>query len=119
VRLLDDLIDDTLHFIRKDCSEKVPSVDVNLVQSLLNLLESLLVPKFGVKPGDAAADPLITLYFVFAYVWSMGANLSEKSIAAFDRFAREKIAVLVPDFPTDGTVFVCVFCLSFPCTVCS
>ena len=33
--------------------------------------------------------PLITTVFVFSYVWSVGGNLVEKSMDAFDSFCRD------------------------------
>lgn len=32
MRLLDGCVDDTLRFLRRECVEKIPSVDINLVQ---------------------------------------------------------------------------------------
>lgn len=66
-----------------------------------------MVPKYGVVAGADNVSSLLTLYFVFAYIWSMGANLHDKSVAGFDKFAREKMAALVPNFPAEGLVYVC------------
>ena len=41
------------------------------------------------KMEAAKLHPLICTVFVFAYVWSMGGNLVEKSMDAFDTFTRE------------------------------
>lgn len=62
--------------------------------TLCALMTSLLCGS-GDKPAvDFSMDPtklhpLITTVFVFSYVWSVGGNLVEKSMDAFDSFSRE------------------------------
>ena len=62
--------------------------------TLCALMTSLLCGG-GDKPAvDFSMDPtklhpLITTVFVFSYVWSVGGNLVEKSMDAFDSFCRE------------------------------
>ena len=62
--------------------------------SLCALMTSLLYGS-GDKPAvDFSMDPtklhpLITTVFVFSYVWSVGGNLVEKSMDAFDSFCRD------------------------------
>ena len=62
--------------------------------TLCALITSLLCGA-GEKPvvdfnmDQAKLHPLITTVFVFSYVWSIGGNLVEKSMDAFDTFCRE------------------------------
>ncbi len=62
--------------------------------TLCSLLSSLLCG-VGDKPivdftmDPAKLHPFICTTFVFAYVWSVGGNLTEKSMDAFDSFARD------------------------------
>jgi len=42
---------------------------------------------FSMDP--AKLHPIICTTFVFAYVWSLGGNLVEKSMDAFDTFSRD------------------------------
>ena len=62
--------------------------------TLCSLITSLLCGT-GEKPvvdfsmDQAKLHPLITTVFVFSYVWSIGGNLVEKSMDAFDTFCRE------------------------------
>jgi len=116
--MLDAVVDSTLSFIRKECKEHIPSMDISLVRGLLNLLDVLLRPDHGVAPprsprGTPDSSPaalmslisLLKLYFVFAYVWSMGANLDDAGQMKFDAYAKPLIRALLPDFPDDGTVY--------------
>eukprot|EP00698_Gefionella_okellyi_P007648 TRINITY_DN186_c0_g2_i1.p1 TRINITY_DN186_c0_g2~~TRINITY_DN186_c0_g2_i1.p1 ORF type:complete len:2597 (+),score=793.21 TRINITY_DN186_c0_g2_i1:164-7954(+) len=104
VQFLEDYVDETIRFVRRECLEKLPSVDINLVQSMLNLLDSLLVPAYGIKP-DNVDDKLLDMYLVFSYVWAFGGNLHDKSTVGFDKFARERIGKVLSEFPAQGNVF--------------
>eukprot|EP01083_Nonionella_stella_P308937 1092187_1 len=72
--LLFDHIDPTLRFVRSSCTEVVPSLDCNLVQSCLDLLESLLVSDNGLDPAEeeALASHVILMWFMFSMTWSFG-----------------------------------------------
>jgi len=85
--------------------------NIHVVQSCLNLIDSLLVKEYGFDLKDSAShiDRLVDLYFVFAYIWSFGGNLHDKSVAGFDHFAREKISKLGPIFPAEGNVYVWLY----------
>lgn len=60
--------------------------------TLCSLLQSMLCAEkapVDMKMDPTKLHPLICTVFVFAYVWSMGGNLVEKSMDAFDTFTRE------------------------------
>eukprot|EP00163_Fabomonas_tropica_P009439 TRINITY_DN1923_c0_g1_i1.p1 TRINITY_DN1923_c0_g1~~TRINITY_DN1923_c0_g1_i1.p1 ORF type:complete len:2652 (-),score=902.80 TRINITY_DN1923_c0_g1_i1:9-7298(-) len=52
LELLDLVVDQSLRFVRRNCQEELPTVEISRVVTMLNLLESLLVPKHGVAPED-------------------------------------------------------------------
>lgn len=91
--------------------------------TLCSLLSSLLVG-VGDKPiVDFTMDPtklhpLICTTFTFAYVWSIGGNLTEKSMDAFDTFARDLFSetqdVKVPNY--SSIVYSFTLCIVY--TVC-
>ena len=61
---------------------------------LCSLLSTLLCgtgdkPNVDFSMDTAKLHPLICTTFVFAYVWSVGGNLVENSMDAFDTFARD------------------------------
>ena len=45
--------------------------------------------KVDMSMEQAKLHPLMCTVFTFAYVWSMGGNLVENSMDAFDSFARD------------------------------
>lgn len=61
-KMVESAVTTTLKFIREECSEHIASVDINLVNSMLQLLSALLKKQYGVpskvvdatvpKPGD-------------------------------------------------------------------
>lgn len=62
--------------------------------TLCALMTSLLCGSDDKPAVDLSMDPtklhpLITTVFIFSYVWSVGGNLVEKSMDAFDSFCRE------------------------------
>ncbi|CAM9568719.1 unnamed protein product [Heterosigma akashiwo] len=96
---LQDLImkhlEDGITFVRDNCKEVIPSTDHNLVQSLLNLLESLFDPARGLDPQHPGLIRLVKLYFAWAWCWALGGNLGDASRPKFVAFARERLATVV------------------------
>ena len=83
-------VEDGLRFISKKCTQVIDQVDISKVCTLCKLLESLL---FGRGGPDFNQDPaklniLVCTTFVFAYLWSVGGNISENNWDAFDTFVR-------------------------------
>ena len=67
-------------------------VEISRVATLCKLLESLLcgdTSKVDWKTEPSKLHPLVCTTFVFCYVWSIGGNLTEKSVEGFDSFARD------------------------------
>lgn len=80
----------------------IPSVDMNLVQSCLNLINALLDPDKVELKKAAAPEKIVVVYFIFAFIWSFGANLQDDYRPKFNRFLRLKIASLYTEFPDAG-----------------
>lgn len=69
-------------------------VEISRVAVLCSLLNSLLCGRGDKTAVDFTMDPaklhpLICTTFVFAYVWSLGGNLIQQSMDAFDSFCRD------------------------------
>eukprot|EP00961_Rhodomonas_salina_P188728 2547030-Rhodomonas_salina.3 len=101
--MLEQVGDATLAFVRKECTEYIESVDFNLMRSCCNVMDSLLRSEHGVTHANVGL--LVAKVFVFAYIWSLGANLHDASRKQFESFARSVIANLLPDFPSDLSIF--------------
>lgn len=96
-----------LKFIREECKEMIASVDTNLVQSCLNLLDAFMVPENGISVADAPSSDLINKYALMSFVWSFGANLTEDSRDKFSSFIRKELTNLSASLPSvdAGSVF--------------
>eukprot|EP00741_Cyanophora_paradoxa_P024436 tig00022075_g23593.t1 len=125
LKWLETVVDPSIAFIRHECRENIPSMDISLVVGFCNLLDVLLRPELGVSvptitemvggekqqvrdnsPGAMMElTSTLKLYFVFAYIWSIGANVHDVSREKFDRFARPLINALTSDFPEEGSVY--------------
>eukprot|EP00898_Chlorokybus_atmophyticus_P006606 jgi/Chlat1/6947/Chrsp52S06617 len=106
LQLFEEYVDSGLAFVRKHCKEDIPSVNINLVISLMYLMQTLLSPGRGL---DFARPPeelhlVVGRLFAFAYVWSLGGNLTALSHEKFDEFVRERLAPIA-QFPGQGNVF--------------
>jgi len=102
--LIDWIVEPALCFVRKDNSEMSPTVDANLVMSLLNILEALL-PKAFAKYKNAAGqeDEMIEprqaklrqqdleCCFFFSLVWSIGKSGTFQSQTRFSKFLDDYI----------------------------
>ena len=91
---------------------------MNKVATLCYLLKSFFEapgksgPDFNMDP--AKLHPLLCSAFLFAFLWSIGGNLVESSMDAFDTFTRDLFAdshdVRVRVFTPPGSYFVCCCC---------
>lgn len=79
---------------KKRCTELVPIVDVNAVQSLSRLYE-VFAPRVDIEAQGEKANEVMEKLFVFTMVWSVGAAVTEGSRQGFDQAVRE----------LDGSVF--------------
>jgi dynein heavy chain len=96
--LFDAYVEDGLQFVRKKCRESIPSCNINLVQSLMALFQSLYSEQSGVKVKTDTEEDLKTLanmIFIFSYVWSIGGNIEAECQDMFDSFMREKFENLI------------------------
>ena len=67
-------------------------VDINKVTTMCCLLESFFFPEKGGPDFNMDANKLHSLIctaFLFSFLWSIGGNLVESSMDAFDTFSRD------------------------------
>ena len=110
-RLYDLLFIPCVEFLRRQCAEPVPSVDANLCQSLMNIIDVLLKPftlndtldeeeqltpkvSFFIATSIFCGEDFQDLYtssesvFIFALIWSLGATTNSAGRKRFDTFLR-------------------------------
>jgi len=103
--LFKDYVDPALTFVRTQCKEPIPSVDINLVTSLTFLLQALLAPGKGPNFRGQEDDwmPMLNHIFTFCFIWSIGGNLDLASMEKFDMFLRSLMGSFLA-FPTSANV---------------
>lgn len=77
-KLFEKYIEDSLRFMRKNCPEPVPTVNNNIVQSAMRIMDcffadykntdAITITEAQIEDLEAMLEPL----FVFAIVWSIG-----------------------------------------------
>ncbi|KAI9995414.1 hypothetical protein PInf_012475 [Phytophthora infestans] len=80
------LVEPCIAFVRKELVELSPTVDTNLVQSLIHILEAQLCK----LPKDAASKKKATIeaLFMFSLTWSVGESISAEGRIKFCDFVR-------------------------------
>jgi dynein heavy chain len=86
--LCDWLVEPCLAFLRKAMTELSPTVDSNLVQSLLNVFECIL----HTLPSGLRQAQDVECAFLVAVTWSLGSSAAAESQARWCTFVREYMA---------------------------
>ncbi|KAI8621842.1 dynein heavy chain and region D6 of dynein motor-domain-containing protein [Chytriomyces sp. MP71] len=116
LQLFDLLVPPSLQFIKKDCKELSPTSEIGLVNSLVQLLDSLL-DEFRAKPSIYQPEDKKRLEckFVFSLIWSIGGSVDTTSQLKFDAFFRElmlksfEMQLPIPTEEEGATVYDYVF----------
>ncbi|TMW55097.1 hypothetical protein Poli38472_013859 [Pythium oligandrum] len=80
------LVEPCIAFVRKELVELSPTVDTNLVQSLIHILEAQLVKL--PKEAGGKKKPSIESAFFFALIWSVGESVNTEGRVRFCEFLR-------------------------------
>ncbi len=105
--LYDTYVDVGLKFLRKQCRENIPSVDINLVTSLCFFYQALLQPSRLINLAgefNELVQASLNRVFAFSFVWSIGGNIDHNSIEKFDHFFRTELET-VAAYPGSDTVY--------------
>lgn len=115
LRLFDVYLYTAVAFMRSYMSELVPTMDNNLAQSLMSVLDCYLDPyrekADGSDPLPPPAGPQfkrdLEPLFVFATVWSVGASTNDAGRLRFDAFLRSEMVAhgCTPLLPANGLVY--------------
>ncbi|KAL3154307.1 hypothetical protein ABBQ32_013792 [Trebouxia sp. C0010 RCD-2024] len=98
VALFEQHVDAGLAWVRSEGSEYIPSVDIALVTSLANLVQSLLAPEHNMDLSQEPdqLEPVLAQLFAFAYIWGLGGNLTHHCQQPFTAFVRSQLGSLLP-----------------------
>ncbi|KAI9333548.1 dynein heavy chain and region D6 of dynein motor-domain-containing protein [Obelidium mucronatum] len=108
--LMESFVEKGLRFVRKSCTEFVPSVNINLVVSLCNLMSTFLSKSGEIDFGSDVQDlrGVLNHIFFFCYAWSIGGNLADGNQEKFDTFLRDMVDNSpIPEFsmPSSNSIF--------------
>ena len=75
VDLFDWMVDPCIRFVRRNCKEVVGTADINLVQSTMRLISSLLLKMLQENPKAEMTQEILESIFIFSLVWGIGASI--------------------------------------------
>jgi dynein heavy chain len=97
-----------MKLLRRECKEMVPSVDSNLIQSMLNFLTIFFGENgfLDLKKASTLTNPdkAMMTYVSFSLIWSLGANIHDETRGKFSENFKLQIRKKFPEFP-DGDIY--------------
>ena len=88
-------LNEMIKYMRKNCSEPVPTVNNNITQSLMRILDCYFaeyieneIKKVSVEEVEEF-ESILEAYFLFALIWSIGSTTNIEGRERFDRKLRE------------------------------
>jgi dynein heavy chain len=99
VKLICEHLEPGVAYMREFCGQKIVAPVHNLVQSMLNLLTSVLDPERGLNPAHPSLPKLVRLYFLWAFTWSIGANIHDKTRPVFQEWMRGRCVPIAGNAP--------------------
>lgn len=109
--LFDSYLAEGCYFVRKNCPELVVTVDNNLAQSCMRILDCFLTPYIEDEIKKVTKDMIETLsaqikqIFFFAFNWSIGATTTMLGRDRFSNWIREKINIEKVNFPEGKSLY--------------
>jgi dynein heavy chain, axonemal len=103
-------LDEMLKFMRKNCVEPVVTVNNNLVQSLMRILDCYFSPYIESETNKVTAEMVEDLeqsiehLFIFALVWSVGVTTNLEGREKFDKKIRSVMNPRI-GMPSEGYVY--------------
>ncbi|KAL7754356.1 hypothetical protein RI367_000337 [Sorochytrium milnesiophthora] len=91
--MFETVVPPCLDFVRRNCRELTPTSDSSLVNSLINLLDSLLA-KYLTKDVTCPPLKIVQTLFCFSMVWSIGGTLDSTSQPKFDAFLQNEMSTI-------------------------
>jgi len=109
--LFDALLVDGCYFLRKNMPEIVKTVDNNMTQSAMRLLDCYFNDYIETEIKKVTPEMIEKLQgmikplFCFAFIWSIGATTTQVGRERFNKWMREQMEDLKVEFPEEKTVY--------------
>lgn len=100
-----------IHFMRKNCVEPVQTVNNNICQSLMRILDCYFAEYFDTEVKKVTPEEIeeiesvIEALFIFAFVWSIGSTTNLEGRERFSNKVRELSKDSKFKFPPEGVVY--------------
>ena len=95
-QLFEKYVDGLLMLRKKECKEPVPCIEINLIRSLCNLMDTFCTSANGISSDpNPESTKLINMWFAFSLVWSIGGAVDEEGRRKIDTFLRENEAAAI------------------------
>lgn len=111
-KLFEKYLDSCIKFMRKHCPEPVPSVNNNLVQSCMRLLDCFFSnykntdAKTITEPEIEDLESMLEPLFIFSIIWSIGCTTTPEGRAKFSDHIRQLMGKDNEHrFPSEGSVY--------------
>ena len=111
-KLFDKYLDSSIKFMRRNCPEQVPSVNNNLAQSCMRILDCFFQPYQNTDAKtilEAEIDDLESMLeplFIFSVIWSIGCTTTPEGRSKFSDSVRQLMGKDNEHrMPNEGTVY--------------
>eukprot|EP00761_Pharyngomonas_kirbyi_P008673 gb/GECH01008685.1/.p1 GENE.gb/GECH01008685.1/~~gb/GECH01008685.1/.p1 ORF type:complete len:4033 (+),score=845.30 gb/GECH01008685.1/:1-12099(+) len=102
--LFEEYLQSGIKFVQNECEQDMQSVPLNMVDSLCSLYQAFMLENnLKFETIQDTYKTYLTNIFFFAYIWSLGANVSTNSRVKFDQYLRTNVTSL--SLPSNGTVY--------------
>jgi dynein heavy chain len=104
-------MEDACYFLRKHILEPVTTVDNNICQSTMRIMDSFFSDyveteiKLVTSDNIDELEAMLSELFIYAFIWSLGVTGDSASRKKMNVYIREKITELEIDFPEEASVF--------------
>jgi len=109
--LFEDMMDDGCYFLRRNMPEMVGTVDNNICQSSMRLMDCFFAKYFETEIKKITPEQIKDLekqikeIFCFCFIWSIGGTTNAVGRERFNKWMRERLTKHKIDFPAEKTVY--------------
>ena len=114
--LFDHYIEPIIHFLRKNLKELVTTTDINLLISMLKIIDTFLAYYFDeekkLTPDEVEEiEKEYEHIFTFSFIWSLCCTTTLEGRDRLNLFVRELMRKAKSSFPEEGTIYDYLFTL--------
>jgi len=110
-KLFEDNLVDACYFLRKQMPEIVKTVDNNVAQSCMRIIDCFMANYYESEVKRVSQDAIdqlssmISPIFFFGMTWSIGCTTNSQGRERFDKWLRDRMKNYKMDFPEERTIY--------------